>query len=160
MHSPEELDLVERSLRKQGHRWTSQRRRIAEVVYDTHEHFNPEELLAMCRGIDSRISRATVYRTIAVLEEAGFVEGLDTGDGSKRFEHVLGHAHHDHMICRTCGRIVEFVDERLERMKVAVAEQHGFRLISHELKLFVECQDPACAHRPRVTRPAEAQADV
>lgn len=74
MHSPEELDLVERSLRKQGHRWTSQRRRIAEVVFDTHEHFNAEELLAMCRGIDSRISRATVYRTIAVLEEAGFVE--------------------------------------------------------------------------------------
>ena len=145
----DEHDEVERHLRRKGYRWTSQRRRIAEVVFGTHEHFSAEELLDMCRKVDSQVSRATVYRTLAVLEAAGFVEGLEVGDGGKRFEHVLGHEHHDHMICRNCGKIVEFVDPELERLKAAVADRHGFELVSHELKLWVECRDNTCADRSR-----------
>ena len=149
----DEVDEVERLLRRKGYRWTAQRRRIAEVVFGTHEHFSADELLEMCREVDSQVSRATVYRTLAVLEAAGFVEGLEVGDGGKLFEHVLGHEHHDHMICRTCGKIVEFVDPELERLKVAVATRHGFDLVSHELKLHVECRDAACAGRTPARTP-------
>ncbi|MGE3881406.1 MAG: Fur family transcriptional regulator [Planctomycetota bacterium] len=145
-----EVDEVERRLRASGFRWTAQRRRIAEAIFATHEHFDAEELLAMCRELDSTISRATIYRTLAVLEAAGFVESLEVGEGKKRFEHVLGHEHHDHMICRDCGKIVEFVDPELEELKARVAARAGFRLVSHELKLFVECPDSTCPSRRHV----------
>ncbi|MBK8977509.1 MAG: transcriptional repressor [Planctomycetes bacterium] len=147
MTPEEELETVERYMRERGHRWTNQRRLIADVAFGTHEHFTADELLDMCRRVDSQVSRATVYRTLAMLEEAGFVEGLDTGENGRRFEHVLGHEHHDHMLCQDCGRIVEFADPELERLKEAVAAQHGFRLVSHTLKLVVACQNPDCEFR-------------
>src|SRR5690606_879490 len=147
MSPSDELEIVERYMRERGYRWTSQRRLIAEVVFGTHEHFNAEELLDMCRKVDDQVSRATVYRTLSVLEEANFVEALDTGEGGKRFEHVLGHPHHDHMLCQICGKILEFHDPELEAKKEQVARQQGFKLISHSLKLIVECLDPNCPGR-------------
>ena len=147
MSVAEELEIVERYMRKQGYRWTSQRRLIAEVALSTHAHFNAEELLDMCREVDSQVSRATVYRTLAMLEEANFVESLDTGEGGRRFEHVIGHEHHDHMICGECGKIIEFHDEELERRKRAVATERGYELESHTLKMIVKCLDPDCEGR-------------
>jgi Fur family ferric uptake transcriptional regulator len=99
----------------------------------------------MCRARDDQISRATVYRTLGMLEEAGFVESLDTGAGGKRFEHVLGHPHHDHMVCTGCGEILEFHDEALEARQEVAARERGFRIVSHSLKLFGLCR--ACQRR-------------
>lgn len=148
MNAQEELEIVERHMREQGFRWTAQRRIIAEVAFGSHEHFNAEELLDMCRQADPQISRATVYRTLGMLEQAGFVASLDTGAiGGKKYEHVLGHEHHDHIVCGDCGRIVEFHDEALEQRKSDIAKEHGFRLVSHELKMTVACDDPQCEHR-------------
>jgi|SRR5690606_6136750 len=147
MAARSELEIVERYMRERGFRWTSQRRLIAEAAFATHEHFNAEELLAMCREIDSNVSRATVYRTLSMLEEAGFVESLDTGEGGRKFEHVLGHEHHDHMLCGECGKIIEFHDAELEDRKRRIAEELGYRLQSHSLKMVVECLDRSCAHR-------------
>ena len=93
-----------------------------------------------------------------MLEDAGFVEGLDTGEGGKRFEHILGHAHHDHMLCQVCGKILEFQDAELEKRKEAVARAQGFRLLSHSLKLNVECLDPGCEGRFGRTTPEEPSA--
>lgn len=147
MTASDELHIVEKYMREKGYRWTAQRRLIAEVVFGTHEHFNAEELLEMCRHVDNQVSRATVYRTLSMLEEAAFVEALDTGEGGKRFEHVLGHAHHDHMLCQICGKILEFRDPELEARKEEVARAQGFKLLSHSLKLLVECVDPNCPGR-------------
>lgn len=137
----EEIHTVERYLRAQGLRWTSQRELIVRIALESHEHFTAEELLEMCRKRDQGVSRATVYRTLALLEDAGFVEGLDTGDGSRRFEHVLGHEHHDHMVCTECGRILEFHDDELERRQEKAAAQVGFRITGHSLKLLGVCAD-------------------
>ena len=155
MKPGEELDTVERYMRERGLRWTVQRRLIVEKAFDTHEHFTAEELLAMCRSVDTRVSRATVYRTLGVMEEAGFVEGLDTGEGSRRFEHVLGHEHHDHMVCEDCGKIIEFHNDDLEALKVQAARNLGFELVSHTLKLVVHCTDDACTERPAVADSSE-----
>jgi Fur family ferric uptake transcriptional regulator len=140
MKTDEELKVVESYVRKKGLRWTAQRQLIANVALTTHSHFTAEELLELCRERDPAVSRATVYRTLAMLEEAGFVEGLDTGDGGRKFEHVLGHAHHDHMVCTSCGRIIEFTDEQLEKRQEMAARKHGFRIDSHSLKLFGKCR--------------------
>ena len=93
------------------------------------------------------MSRATVYRTLTVLEDAGFVEGLDTGDGGRRFEHVLGHEHHDHMVCLDCGQILEFRDDELERRQELAAKRLGFRIQRHSLRLYGSCKD--CSKRQR-----------
>lgn len=135
--------MVERDLRARGLRWTLQRALIVRTALATHAHFTADELLAECQRLDPRVSRATVYRTLAVLEQAGFVEGLDTGDGGRRFEHVLGHQHHDHMVCTRCGAILEFHDEALEQRQEAAARRFGFRIERHSLRLYGCCRDCA-----------------
>lgn len=133
--------MVEAALRRRGFRWTNQRAAIVRTALQSHEHFTAEELLALCRRLDPKVSRATVYRTLAVLEEAGFVEGLDTGDGGRRFEHVLGHDHHDHMVCLGCGSIFEFRDDELERRQEVAAKRIGFRIERHSLRIHGHCRD-------------------
>jgi Fur family ferric uptake transcriptional regulator len=145
MTDGDELEVVERYMRKQGLRWTNQRRLIAETALGTHSHFTAEELLDLCRARDQGVSRATVYRTLSMLEDAGFVEGFDTGDGGRKFEHVLGHEHHDHMVCTGCGKIIEFHDEELEQRQQLAACQQGFKITSHSLQLFGLCG--ACQQR-------------
>lgn len=140
-----ELSVVEREMRRRGFRWTSQRHLIAKVALMNHSHFSAEELLDMCRGEVKDVSRATVYRTLTMLEQAGFVEGLDTGDGGRKFEHTLGHEHHDHMVCTECGQILEFRDAALERRQEIAAEELGFHITRHSLKLFGVCKD--CHHK-------------
>lgn len=141
MKPEQEQRIVEVHLRKNGFRWTNQRSLIVRMALATHDHFTADQLLERCQRADPRVSRATVYRTLTVLEEAGFVEGLDTGDGGRRFEHVLGHEHHDHMVCQACGRIIEFRDDELERRQEAAARRLGFRIARHSLRLYGTCRD-------------------
>lgn len=141
MKPEQEQSIVEEHLRRSGFRWTNQRALIVRQALATHEHFTAEELLEVCRRADPRVSRATVYRTLLVLEKAGFVEGLDTGDGGRRFEHVIGHRHHDHMVCEGCGAIFEFHDDELERRQEAAAKRLGFRIARHSLRIYGSCRD-------------------
>ncbi len=142
-----ELEHVAAEFRARGCRWTPQRRLIVMTAFGTHDHFTAEELLARSRAADPHTSRATVYRTLAVLEEAGLVEGLDTGDGGRRFEHVLGHEHHDHMVCTACGSILEFRDDELEARQEAAARHHGFLIERHSLRLYGRCR--SCRRRSK-----------
>jgi len=146
----QELETVARHFRAQGCRWTAQREGIVRAAFATHDHFTAEELLAHSREVDARVSRATVYRTLLVLEQAGFVEGLDAGDGGRRFEHVLGHAHHDHMVCTRCGAIVEFHDAEIEARQEAAAKEHGFSIERHSLRIYGVCR--SCNKKPRSRR--------
>ncbi len=143
----QEQHIVESHLRQRGFRWTTQRALIVRMALGTHDHFTAENLLERCRKIAPKVSRATVYRTLAVLEEAGFVAGLDTGGGGRRFEHVLGHEHHDHMVCTVCGRIFEFRDGELERRQEIAARRIGFRIERHSLRIHGTCR--ACQRAQR-----------
>jgi Fur family ferric uptake transcriptional regulator len=138
--SDKEAGIVEKALRESGFRWTNQRALIVREALATHDHFTAEELLDLCRKKDPKVSRATVYRTLTVLEDKGFVEGLETGDGGRRFEHVLGHEHHDHMVCTECEKILEFRDDELERRQELAAKRVGFRIQRHSLRLYGTCK--------------------
>jgi len=142
------LKAFERFLRTRSLKLTAQRRRIFERAFQTHEHFSAETLYAWMQAEPGpRVSRATVYRTLGLLLEGGFVESLDAGRGELVYEHVLGHKHHDHMVCLTCGRIEEFHDERIEVLQAEACRKKGFELVSHDHRLLGYCR--ACArHKP------------
>ena len=140
LQQEKEAVVVEDALRSSGFRWTNQRALIVREALATHDHFTAEMLLDLCRKKDPKVSRATVYRTLSVLEEAGFVEGLETGDGGRRFEHVLGHEHHDHMVCLKCEKIIEFRDDELEQRQDMAAKRVGFKITRHSLHLYGVCK--------------------
>jgi Fur family ferric uptake transcriptional regulator len=136
----------ERFLRSRSLKLTAQRRRILRRAFATHEHFSAERLYGWLRQEEGpRVSRATVYRTLGLLLEGGFVEALDTGSGELVYEHVLGHHHHDHMLCVGCGRIEEFHDGRIEELQLEACRRKGFELVSHDLRLRGYCR--ACVRK-------------
>ena len=130
----------ERFLKTRGLKLTPQRRRIFERVFATHEHFSAERLFGWMRAEEgSGVSRATVYRTLSLLVEGGFLETLDTGRGQLLYEHILGHRHHDLLVCIDCGKLEEFSDERIETYQRQAAARKGFQLHYHDLRLFGTC---------------------
>jgi Fur family ferric uptake transcriptional regulator len=150
MNVDQELAVVQKRLQELGCRWTNQRALIVRSALARHDHYTAEELLRICQETDPHVSRATVYRTLRVLEQAGFVEGLETGEGSRKFEHVLGHEHHDHMVCTSCGTILEFRDEELEARQEVAAQKAQFEIHHHSLRLYGLCRN--CRSRGRGNR--------
>ena len=119
---------------------TAQRERIFERAFETHEHFTAETLyLWMPEEEGAKVSRATVYRTLNLLEEGGFVVSMNNGLGEIVYEHILGHDHHDHLVCVECGRIDEFQNIEIEALQVEVAREMGYELTNHTLRLEGRC---------------------
>lgn len=146
----------ERFLRTRALKLTAQRARIFDRAFATHDHFSAETLWSwMQQEPGPRVSRATVYRTLGLLQEGGFVDSLDAGRGELVYEHVLGHRHHDHMVCLSCGRIEEFHDERIEALQEEACARKGFRLVSHHHRLMGHCR--ACARAADVEAKAAAE---
>lgn len=155
MSQEHELEQVAGHVRARGLRWTNQRELIVRTALGAHDHFTADELLERCRKRDPNVSRATVYRTLSVLEAAGVVEALEAGDGARRFEHVINHDHHDHMVCTACGAILEFHDAQLERRQEAAARAHGFTIQRHSLRIYGTCS--RCTEAVRVPKGARSR---
>ena len=118
-----------------GLKMTGQRKVIADVLSDSSDHPDVEELHARAAKIDSKISVATVYRTVKLFEESGIIEKHDFGDGRSRYEEVT-EDHHDHLIDMRSGKVVEFYDEELEKLKGKIAAKLGYKLVGHRLELY------------------------
>ncbi|UCD24941.1 MAG: transcriptional repressor, partial [Gemmatimonadota bacterium] len=112
------------------------RRKIIEAVFATHEHFTADELKTMLREKGEDISTATIYRTLSLLCEGGFVESLDFGRGQLYYEHVLGHKNHFHLICSDSGKVIEFRNPSIEEIIGRVARARGFTVSSISLRVF------------------------
>ncbi|MDB2576755.1 transcriptional repressor [Planctomycetota bacterium] len=134
----------EEFLRTESLKMTPQRRRIFEKAFEVHDHFSVERMYEWLKAEEGpAVSRATVYRTLEVLERGGFIEAVETGRGEVVYEHVLGHEHHDHMVCVMCKRIEEFQDEEIEALQRKNAERLGFVMTGHMLRLSGICGDCA-----------------
>ena len=118
-----------------GLRITEQRRTIAQVLSDSEDHPDVEQLHARAAAIDPGISIATVYRTVRLFEDAGILDRHDFGDGRARYE-AAPEAHHDHLIDVESGKVVEFVDPELEALQKQIAEKLGYRLVDHRMELY------------------------
>ena len=126
---------IEHLCMEKGMKMTGQRRIIARVLSEATDHPDVEEVYRRAVRLDSRISIATVYRTVRLFEEAGILERRDFGDGRSRYEEA-GDEHHDHLIDVQSGKVIEFRSQEIEALQRAVAEEHGYKLVGHRLELF------------------------
>jgi Fur family ferric uptake transcriptional regulator len=137
----EALERFERFLHKKDLRLTDARAAIVEAALARDGHYPIDELIADLKARGIRGSKATVYRTLPLLAEAGILEPAILGGETKSYETTFGRAHHDHLLCSSCGKVVEFEFEAFEILQREVAARHGFRLDSHHHELVGTCAE-------------------
>ena len=126
--------IVEKCISK-GVKLTDQRKVIAQVMSQSTDHPDVDELYNRVSKIDPKISIATVYRTVKIFEEAGILAKHDFKGGKARYEAMI-ESHHDHLIDVKTGEIIEFVDDEIEKLQKKVAEKYGYKLVDHKLELY------------------------
>ena len=129
-----EVDIESKCIKK-GVRLTEQRKLIAKVMSESESHPDVAELHKKVGKFDSKISIATIYRTVKLFEEAGIVSKHDFKGSKSRYEQAP-EEHHDHLIDINSGEITEFVNEEIEKLQKQVAEKLGYRLVDHRLELY------------------------
>jgi len=128
-------DSIEQKCLSKGVKLTDQRKIIAKVMSDSNDHPNVDELYKRVSQIDSKISIATVYRTVKLFEEAGILAKHEFKGEKARYEE-LNEGHHDHLIDVQTGEIIEFVDDEIEILQKKVAKKLGYDLVDHKLELY------------------------
>ena len=129
------MNKIEEKCKTKGVRLTDQRKVIAQVMSDSKDHPDVDELHKRVSEVDKKISIATVYRTVKLFEEAGILEKHDFKGGKARYEQSPDE-HHDHLIDINTGEIIEFVNEDIEKLQKKVAEKLGYKLADHRLELY------------------------
>jgi Fur family ferric uptake transcriptional regulator len=136
-----EKDIFKSYLMKKGLKFTPERKRILEEVFSRHDHFDAETLFQVFRERGENVSRATIYRTLPLLVESGLVQEAMRCGERVCYEHIYGHRSHGHMICVECGRIIEFEDSELEKIKKKVCERYVFKPIEFRFGIKGYCKD-------------------
>ena len=128
-------ETIEQKCIAKGVKLTDQRKIIARVMSEANNHPDVDELYTRVSKIDSKISIATVYRTVKLFEEFGILAKHEFKGGKARYEQ-LNESHHDHLIDIKSGEIIEFVDQEIEKLQKKVAEKYGYDLVDHKLELY------------------------
>lgn len=132
-------------LESQNLRLTREREAVVDEVVGSHRHFDPEELHYTLKGRGAKVSRASIYRTIPLLVDAGIIQKVENTDKHAHYELILGRGHHDHMLCTRCGKVIEFYSEELERLQNMLCQTEGFKGNSHTLEIKGLCRK--CSRR-------------
>ncbi|MCW8889052.1 MAG: ferric iron uptake transcriptional regulator [Sedimenticola sp.] len=140
--------MEDQEIRKAGLKVTAPRVKILELLENSEQrHVSAEDVYRMLLSANEDIGLATVYRVLTQFEEAGLVEKHHFEDGHSVFELNKG-KHHDHIVCVTCGRVKEFVDETIEDRQKKIADELGFQISEHDLVIYGKCLDDACERKP------------
>lgn len=127
-------------LSRNGLRFTAQRRAVLRATFRSAGHFDAEQLKRWLCGSEQGVSRATVYRTLNHLCQAGLVRKVMRRDGRSFYEAEYGHSHHDHMLCVECGRVIEFCDNYIERLQERICRRHDFEPRDHVMAIRGLCK--------------------
>jgi Fur family ferric uptake transcriptional regulator len=136
-----EIEVLESYIAEHNLKITKQRRVVLNVFLECKDHVSVEELYSIVSEQEPKIGLATIYRTLALLTKSGLALEMDFGDGQKRYESSFMSAHHDHMVCTECGKIIEFNHPLIEKYQEEIAIQNGFKITSHKLDLFGHCSN-------------------
>jgi len=135
-------------LSTKGLRMTPERSIIVEEIFSSHEHFDAEQLIQRLvrRSDGTRVSRSTIYRSIALLEEAGLIRKIARQEDRDLYEHDYGYPQHDHLICNRCGELIEFHNQQISELLDQIARDAGFRMEGHRLEVSGLCRN--CCRAP------------
>ncbi|MFZ2493300.1 MAG: transcriptional repressor [Thermoanaerobaculia bacterium] len=136
-----EIQRLQQYLQQQSLKLTSERVALVREIFSTHYHFEADELLEVMKEKGVKISRATVYRTLDLLVRSGMVRRVHLGEDHFHYEHVAGNSHHDHLICTTCGNVIEFHDAALIKRQREICEKKRFTPTFHNLQILGVCND-------------------
>jgi Fur family ferric uptake transcriptional regulator len=128
-------------LKQEGLKWTPERERVFQEALDLEGHFEAEELAYRLRTKGSRISKATVYRTLPLLVKAGLIKEAIHGEKHQHYEHIHDEKRHDHLICLGCGKIFEFEDDTLREIERKVCKKYHFRSQKILVEIFGHCKE-------------------
>ncbi|MCW5950491.1 MAG: transcriptional repressor [Pyrinomonadaceae bacterium] len=152
-----ERDVFLEHIRRLGLRRTEQRDLIMETFLRTEAHMTIEDLHDRVRRRDPSIGHTTVYRTLKLLTEAGLAREVRFGDNKTYYEHHFEHEHHDHMICTSCGLVIEFFSPEIEELQDQTAAKFGFVPTHHSLRLWGLCENCSISAKDTPTVPSGAQ---
>jgi Fur family ferric uptake transcriptional regulator len=135
------LESFKTLLREKGLKFTRQRELILKTLYEDKEHSTPEDILSMIKEQYPKlnIGIATIYRTLSVLEKSGMVESISFGAKGKKYE-ISIKAHHDHLLCIKCDRLIEFYDDTIERQQEKIAKEFNFKMTGHTMNIVGICE--------------------
>lgn len=146
-------------LKNHGINFTIARDRILAAVLELTEHFEAEQVLHVLKQHGWNVGKATVYRTLPLLVDCGIIKQVRFDAFRAHYEHSFGEHPHDHIVCRRCGRIVEFSADEVVEMCRRIAKRHNFHLISHRFQLSGLCWECSIAcpvARTTMTKPTDA----
>ena len=132
-HTMDQADHFRSYLKENGLTFTSARNAILAGIIAAKGHFDADELLDSLKRKGEKLSAATIYRTLPLFVKSGIIKETLRSRVRARYEHVWGHAHHDHLECMVCGSIIEFKDDELESLQNKVCRKHGFQPVEHRL---------------------------
>ena len=140
MENQELLKKFRDILRREGFKYTPQRETVLKEIIKDRQHRECEDIYLTLRQKGSHVSRATVYRTIDILVKNDFARKMEIGDGRVRYESKVDIPHHDHLVCTSCRKIVEFVNQDIEDLQDKIAKHYHFKLQRHIHQLFGLCK--------------------
>ena len=127
-------------LESKGLKWTQQRRKILDYLLRAKKHVTPEEIYRDLNREDPSLGRATVFRTLHLLEDSGFANKISFPDGRQGYEHKFARPHHDHMICVECSGVIEFANATIERLQDEIVRRFEFLPLWHRHEIFGRCK--------------------
>ena len=138
----QEAEILKEFLKKGKNRITPERFEVMDSALDYEGHFGADDLYVIMKNNKSRVSRATVYKTLELLVQCNLLSKRNFGDNINRFESSFKRQVHDHLICVVCGKIIEFADARIKQLPEEISENLGFNFESYSFNIFARCKDP------------------
>jgi len=143
-------EIFRNFLKGEKNRITPERFEVLEAALEYDGHFNADDLYILMKNSNSRVSRATVYKTLELLAQCELLSKRNFGDNITRFESSFKKQVHDHLICVDCGKIIEFADPRIKQLPEQISEELGFNFESYSFNIFGRCKDPKKCKQSRM----------
>lgn len=142
VENEEIIDELKRIVKQKGLKYTEQREIVLNILMNAQDHLSAEDVYNKIKAQypDTNIGIATVYRALSFLEEIDLITSINFGTDGKKYESNTK-SHHDHLICTDCGKIVEFLDDEIEKRQDRIAKKNKFKITSHSMQLYGTCQE-------------------